>query len=32
LVGVNAKLDQAFNAFDAINNADPNTFTWQGQA
>lgn len=27
----NLRLEQAFNAFDAINKTDPNTFSWQGQ-
>ncbi len=27
----NSRLDQAFEAFDAVNKTDPNTFTWQGQ-
>ncbi len=25
------RLDQAFEAFDAVNKTDPNTFTWQGK-
>lgn len=28
---IDTRLDQAFEAFDAVNKTDPNTFTWQGK-